>query len=236
MKRIVIPVLILFFLSMSAINVYSSDKVTKTYNIKDFSSINISSGMNLNVTQSDTYGIEIKADENDFKYLRVEKKGEILKIYFHRDFFSFFKRHHKVEINIQMPALTGLDLSGGSNANIKMDNASKSFSAELSGGSYLKGNLTCGDVSFDFSGGSKVNLTGKGKDIKIEGSGGSKFNLKDFSVDNVEADMSGGSYATVTMNGTLNTEQSGGSRITYYGNMSLGQTDFSGGSGVSKGD
>jgi hypothetical protein len=236
MKKLLIPALILLFISISTIDSYSSDKVTKTYNYKDFSAVSISSGMYLNVTQADTYSIEINADESDFKYLRVEKKGDALKIYFHRNFFSFFKRHHKVEINIQMPALTGLDLSGGSNANIKMDNASKSFSAELSGGSHLEGNLTCGDVSFDFSGGSKVNLTGKGKDIKIDGSGGSKFNLKDFLVDNVEADMSGGSHATVTMNGTLNTEQSGGSRITYYGNMSLGQTDFSGGSGVSKGD
>jgi len=236
MKKILVALMMLFFVTLITANAYSADKVTKTFNFKDFTSVDVSSGMYLNVTQSDSYSIEIKADESDFKYLEVEKDGETLKIYFHKSFFSFFKRHNKVEINITMPALKGLDLSGGSNANIKMDNSSKSFSADLSGGSYLEGNLTCGDVSFDFSGGSSANLTGNGKDVKLEGSGGSKFKLKDFSVDNVNADLSGGSHATVTMNGTLNTEQSGGSRITYYGNMTLGQTDFSGGSGVSKGD
>jgi hypothetical protein len=236
MKKILYPIITFFFVSLIAANVYSADKVTKTFDYKDFSSIDVSSGMYLNVTQSDNYSIEIKADESDFKYLKVEKKGETLKIYFHKSFFSFFKKHNKVEINIKMPALAGLDLSGGSHANIQMDNSSKSFSADMSGGAYLEGNLSCGDAYFDISGGSGVNMTGKGKNLKIEGSGGSKFKLKDFSVDNVNADMSGGSHATVTMNGTLNTEQSGGSRIVYYGNMTLGQTDFSGGSGVSKGD
>ena len=236
MKKMLMALMMLFFVTLITANVYSADKVTKTFNYKDFTSIDVSSGMYLNVTQSDSYGIEIKADESDFKYLKVEKDGETLKIYFHKSFFSFFKRHNKVEINITMPALKGLDLSGGSHANIKVDNASKSFSADLSGGSYLEGNFTCGDVYFNMSGGSGVNMTGKGRNLKIEGSGGSKFKLKDFSVNNVNADLSGGSHATVTMNGTLNTEQSGGSRITYYGNMTLGQTDFSGGSGVSKGD
>jgi len=214
----------------------ASDRSTKTYNYKDFTAVEVSSGMHLTVTQSDSYSIEVIADQEDFKYLKVEKDGNALKFYFERNFFSFnWGRHHKVEVNIKMPALTGADLSGGSTGNITMNVPSKKFSAELSGGSQIKGDLKCANIQLELSGGSVVELSGDGKNLKVDGSGGSIFNLKNFAVGDVDADLSGGSQVTVTMNGTLNTEQSGGSHITYYGNASLGDTDFSGGSGVSKG-
>lgn len=236
MKKVLTPIITLIFVSFIAANVFCSDYITKTYDFKNFNSIDVSSGMYLHVTKSDTYSIKVKVDESDFKYLRVKKDGETLKIYFHNSFFSFFSRHNRVEINVTMPALRKLDLSGGTHGNIEMDNSGKSFYADMSGGTYLEGNLTCGDVHFDISGGSKVNINGKGNDLKIEGSGGCSYKLKDFSVNNVDADLSGGTGATITMNGTLNADLSGGCHITYYGKMSLGNTDFSGGSGVSRGN
>ena len=237
MKRSILPVLMFFFFSLISVNTFGLDKVTKSYSFKDFSSIDVSSGMYLSVTQSESFSIEIKAEEKDFKDLEVVKKGSKLEVYFKKGFFNFgFKRHGKVEIYIKMPVLKGLDLSGGAHGNIEMKNSSVPFSADMSGGAYLEGSLTCGNVSLDISGGSKVNLKGKGYNLKLEGSGGCTYLMKDFSVNNVDADLSGGSHAAITMNGTLNADLNGGSRLVYYGNMTLGHTDFSGGSGVSKGD
>jgi hypothetical protein len=63
------------------------------------------------------------------------------------------------------------------------------------------------------------------------------FDLRDFSVGNVESDLSGGSRSyNITMDGMLNTSQSGGSQIVFYGTAKIGRTSFSGGSGVTKGD
>jgi hypothetical protein len=224
-----------FILFMSV--TYAGDRNTKSYSYQDFTSVDVSSGMNLTVTQSDSYSIEVTADQEDFKYLKVEKDGKTVKFYIKRDFLSFNwgGRHHKIDVKIKMPALTGAGLSGGSQGNITMDVSSKSFSAELSGGSQINGNLKCGNMQLELSGGSIVDLSGNGKNLKVEGSGGSIFKLKGFSVNDVDADLSGGSQVTVTMNGNLNTEQSGGSHLTYYGKASLGETDFSGGSGVSRG-
>ena len=215
---------------------FASGNQSKTYNYKDFTAVEVSSGMHLTVTQSDSYSIEVTADNEDFEYLKVEKDGNTLKFYFKKDFWSFgWTKHHKIDVNIKMPALTGADLSGGSVGDINMDVSSKRFTADLSGGSSLNGNLKCANIQFELSGGSTVDLSGNGKNLKVEGSGGSIFNLKNFKVGNVDADLSGGSQVTVTMNGTLNTSQSGGSHLTYYGSASIGDTDFSGGSGVSKG-
>ena len=186
---------------------YASDRTTKTYGYKDFTAVEVSSGMHLTVTQSDSYSIEVIADQKDFKYLRIEKDGNSLKFYIKKDFFLFdWGRHHKIEVNIKMPALTGANLSGGSIGNINMDVSSKKFNAELSGGSSINGNLKCGNIELELSGGSVVELSGQGKNLKVDGSGGSIFKLKNFTVNDVDSELSGGSQVSITMNGTLNTE------------------------------
>jgi hypothetical protein len=222
----------ILFISIS----FAADRTSKSYNYKDFTAVEVSSGMHLKVTQSDAYSIEVIADQEDFKHIRVEKDGNSLKFSIKRDsFFSDWGRHNKIEVIIKMPSLTGLELSGGSIGNINMDVSTRKFSAELSGGSSVNGNLKCGKVEMELSGGSVVDLSGQGKNLNVDGSGGSIVKLKNFAVNDVDADLSGGSNVEITMDGILNTEQSGGSHLTYYGKASLGNTDFSGGSGVSKG-
>jgi Putative auto-transporter adhesin, head GIN domain len=226
--------LLLFFLSASVF----ADSKTKTYDYKDFNGVSVGSGMHVTVSQSSSYSISITADEKDFEDLKVEKRGKSLEIYYDHNVWGLFGHHRRgnVEIKITMPQLTAMDLSGGAVGNITMDVDGKSFSAETSGGAELNGNLTCGNISVETSGGSKVELSGKGENLNAEGSGGSRVKMKNFIVKNVNADLSGGSTCWVNMNGTLNSDQSGGSHLYYYGNVSLGNTSFSGGAGISKGD
>ena len=233
MKKSSLFLLMPMFL-LVALSSTSFGRDNRNFSNKDFTAIEIGSGMHLNVTQSDSYSIEAVGDKDDLNDLDVEQSGDVLKIRFKSSFFGF-GRHHRVDFNIQMPQLTRLDLSGGAKGNIKMDVASKKFSTGLSGGSQLEGNLKCGNISMELSGGSRAGLNGAGSNLKIEGSGGSKFRLKDFSSVDVDVELSGGSQATINMNGTLDADLSGGSHIYYYGKIELGSTDFSGGSGISKG-
>ncbi len=212
---------------------YGQERETRAFDYKDFSRVAVGWGMHVKISQSNTYKIEVEAYKDDFNYLGVKKSGSKLKFYITE---NNYRKKGNINISISMPELTGLDLSGGAEGDIQTDIGSKDFDCDLSGGSELKGNLKCGDVKFSLSGGSVINIEGKGKDAKIEGSGGSIFKLKNLSVSNVDAELSGGSSAKITMNGELNTSQSGGSRLVYYGNAKMGDTDFSGGSGVSKGD
>ena len=98
--------------------IFASDVVTKTYDNKNFTEVEVSSGMQLTVTQSDSYSVEVKIDSDDLKYFRVEQKGSKLEFYLKNNFFSFFgHRHGRIEVNIKMPALTGVSLSGGGGGN-----------------------------------------------------------------------------------------------------------------------
>lgn len=236
MKKTLFALLMPLFVFLLAAGTFAGEK-TKTYDITNFNGVSVGSGMHLVVTQSDNYSITITGDERDFKDLVVEKKGNSLHIYYDRSGWSWFGHHRRgnVEVKITMPELTSVDLSGGAEGDISMNVGDKTFSAETSGGAELKGRLTCGNLSVETSGGSRVELSGSGRNLSADGSGGSRIKLKDFAVKNVSADLSGGCTAWINMNGTLNSDQSGGSRIYYYGNISLGNTSFSGGSGVSKG-
>ena len=228
-RTIMLVFIFLFFTAASPL----AGEVTKKYDYKDFHTVSVGYGMKVDISQSDTYSIEVNADERDFKYLEVEKDGDELKVYIDKNNY-----HKKGDINIKitMPVLTGMNLSGGSIGKITMDVSSKDFDCALSGGSILKGSLKCAEIEISLSGGSQVTLKGNGKDSEIDGSGGSIFDLEDFKVRNADISLSGGSQVSINMNGTLNASQSGGSQITYFGNADIGSTSFSGGSGIRKGN
>lgn len=232
MKKILSLLLILSIYIFSAANSYPADRQTKKYNFKDFSKVEAGYGMLVNISQSSSYNIEINAEQEDFRYLKVEKKGNTLEIYIDK---NNYRKHGDIKVKINMPSLTGLDLSGGAQAKLSMD-IKDNFEGEFSGGAGLSGSLSCKDINLEISGGSEIHLTGTGADLTADASGGSIFHLKEFGVIDVNADLSGGARLEIKMNGTLNVDASGGSRVVYYGSAKIGQTDFSGGSGISQGD
>jgi hypothetical protein len=223
----IIPVLFLIISTVFA------GEVTKNYDHKDFQKVSAGWGMKVAISQSNSYSIEVKADEKDFEYLKVEKEGDELKFYIDK---RNYHREDEIKIKVTMPALTRIDLSGGSIGKLSMDVSSKNFDCDLSGGSILKGSLKTADINIDLSGGSQLTLEGKGSNSEINGSGGAILHLKDFTVKNADISLSGGSQVSINMNGTLNASQSGGSQITYFGKADIGSTSFSGGSGIKKGD
>ena len=134
---------------------YSADRTTKQYNFKDFKKVEISNGIQFNISQASSYSIVINADTQDFEYLKVEKERSTLRIYIDK---NNYRKAGDIDIKIQMPELTGLDLSGGSNGEFTM-NIKDNFSCEFSGGAQVNGNLSCQNAnmgSTDFSGGSGI--------------------------------------------------------------------------------
>lgn len=232
MKKLMFTLFVISFFMAGISNLYPSDRTTKKYDFTDFTGVEAGYGMLLKINQSSSYSIEINAEKEDFEYLKVKKKGQTLEIYIDK---NNYRRHGDIRVVINMPVLKDIDLSGGAQCKLSMA-ISENFSGDLSGGSELSGNLECGDINLEISGGSVIKTTGKAADLTADASGGSHFYLKDFSVKNVNTDLSGGSRLEIKMNGTLNVDASGGSKVVYYGSAKPGSTDFSGGSGISQGD
>lgn len=231
-RKLLFVVLVLLAAVVTTSKMMGQD-VIKNYSNKDFQNVSVSNAINCQITQSDKYSIEIKADERDFKYLKVDQKGSALKIFIDKNNYDAYG---EIKVKITMPELTELNFSGASKCKLNMNVPGKKFEANLSGSSYIEGSLTSGDIEINLSGSSKVNLNGKGNDLDLQASGSSSMKMKNFSVKNADVQMSGSSSAELNLNGKLNTMQSGSSKIVYYGNVDLGETRFSGSSGISKGE
>jgi len=231
-KKVIVAVLVVVLLisglmaGCRGVTVTGSGNLkTETFNLSDFTKVEAHSGFQLELAKSSTFSVEITADDNVFEDIDVNKSGDTLRIIPKAN-----RIYHSVTFRakITMPDLYKIDLSGGSRANITGFGSSHDLSVELSGGSGVAGDITAGDADFDLSGGSQVNLEGTANDLVVNGSGGSQLDLEAFPVNNADVELSGGGSATVNINGALNVNLSGGSRVTYIGEPTMGDIDLSG--------
>jgi hypothetical protein len=190
----------------------SGNMTTREEHLTDFAAVTVNSGFRFVITQSSSYGITVTVDDNLVDYIQVTKTGTTLSVGF-KPGYSVQSTSPKVEIT--MPDLTRLELSGGA-----------------------KGSATGFTSSHDFtvsaSGGGTVGMSGQAVGLTIEASGGSQLDLSGFHVTNAHVDMSGGSQATVNLDGRLDANLSGGSHLFYVGNPTMGNINTSGGSTVTK--
>lgn len=209
----------------------SGDSETRTFDYTDFTRIEAHNGFHVEITESSSYSIEVTTDDNVWKYLDISKNGDTLVIEFewNRSYTSVIK-----EAVITMPDIEGIQLSGGSKGEIDGFSSSNDFSAKLSGGSRLEGDITADDTDLNLSGGSRVTLSGSGDNLLVDSSGGSRVNLEEFPVKDANIKISGGGFADIDMDGILDANLSGGSKVIYSGDLELGDLDLSGGSTVSR--
>jgi hypothetical protein len=187
----------------------SGDMVTQTFDYQGFTAIDAGYGFDIKITQGSQYSITVSVDDNVEDKLRVRKDGDTLRISLEQGSYS----NLNLEAKITMPSLNSLEFSGGTRGTVSGFKSTNDFNIELSGGSY-------------------VNIVGLAGDLTLDASGGSHFDLSDFTVNDVDANLSGGSNGSVYVGGTLNADASGGSHLTYYGDPKLGNIDESSGSTI----
>jgi hypothetical protein len=187
----------------------SGDLVTKSFGYQDFSAIDAGYGFGLEVTHSPAYSISVTVDDNVVDKLVLKKEGDKLIIGLEPGSYS----NMNLMAQITMPSLTDLEFSGGSHGDVS-------------------GFISVNEFNLDLSGGSWVTMVGSADDLKIEASGGSRLFLTDFSADNVDAKLSGGSHGSIYASNRLDADLSGGSHLDYYGDPDLGDIEISSGSSI----
>jgi hypothetical protein len=209
----------------------SGNLETEEYAFVDFTELEISSAFEFEIQQSSSYNISITADDNVIDYVRVSKDGQTLKIGLGR--VTWFGPA-TLRASVTMPHLSGLTVSGASRGTISNFSSSEDLDITVSGASRVTGDITAGNVEFDISGASTIQLEGSANDIVVDVSGASRLNLDDFTVNNADVDFSGASSGTINLNGTLDADLSGASRLWYIGEPTMGTIDTSGASTISK--
>ena len=190
----------------------SGQVVTQNQQFSDFTSVRVSNGFAFVITHSNSFSVKTITDDNLQNYIRVSKSGNTLSVGL-KPGYSVTTSILRVEIS--MPILSRLELSGGTNGN-------------------ATGFVSTNNFAIDASGGSVVQIQGQANDLTINASGGSQLTLSDFAVKNANVNLSGGTQTEIKPTGRIDATLSGGSHLFYSGNPTLGNINVSGGSTVEK--
>ena len=226
-KRAVVMSLLAILLLIIPVSC-SEEVTTKQFDFSGFTKIEIGPAFKVNITQSSSYGVSITS--NRMKHIEVTKEGDTLKIGL--DSTGLFAGISTLEATITLPELNGLNLSGASNGTIQGFTSSNEFVLNLSGASRLSGNIDAGNVDFILSGASRVELLGSAVDLIANVSGASSIKLAGFEVGDADMTLSGASNGELFVNGTLDADLSGLSKLSVDGDPTLGDINLSGGSTI----
>lgn len=225
--------------------------VSKTYDFKDFTGVEISNAIQYEVQQSDSYSVVVSTHENTIEHLDFHQSGNTLHIGLKSN-FGFFQDSATM-VTVALPQLSILDISGSSRGNATGFDSAGSLEINVSGASDLNMNLKTGKTGIDESGSSEVagtlqaldsqfnlggasdcGLTGSAGNSSIEASGSSKMNSPGLALQSADVKLAGTSYAGIHTEGALNIDISGSSTLDYTGNPIIGKMNVNGGSKLNR--
>jgi RNA polymerase sigma factor (sigma-70 family) len=210
----------------------SGKAITREMDLKGFTAVEVSSVFRVEITRSDSFRTAITADDNIFPYIKVTKEGSALRL-------SLDSRNKSISVTtlkatIAMPALERVELSRSSQVTTKGFASGKVFQAKVTEASSLNGEIKAGRVELELASAGKVTLKGAAKEARISANGASSLSLGELTLERADVTLTGGSSATLNVTKKLDYHLSGGSRLEYRGNPSLGKQEVSAGSVVKR--
>jgi hypothetical protein len=211
----------------------SGSLVTTPFDVGTFARIEASHECTIRVVADEATSLEVTCDDNIFEYLVVEHTGT--------DSISiglkpgFWYRGVTFTVEVRMPSLAGLGLSGASAADVEPGFSSTlPLELTLSGASIADlSSIACGALRADISGASVLTLSGTAASERLYLSGASEAHLLDCDAPAAIVNLSGASRGWLDVgNGTLDLEASGASTLYYRNSPSWGTLALSGGSRV----
>ena len=195
----------------------SGPVTTREYEFTDFNSLDVGSAFKVDISHSDTYSVQIIANESVYKNVNVNQSGNTLKIGLRWPGFFFNIHNYNLKAIITMPELSKLTLSGATKGTVSGFQSSNDCEVRLSGASDLEIDMETGKFDSSISGSSEMTAHIKSSDTKIELSGSSDMKL-DITTGSFVYRSSGASEATGIVQATsTGIHLSGSSEIRFTG-------------------
>jgi hypothetical protein len=236
MKKIVLLVLVAFSsLVTLAQKEIVNDPNAEVRELKgSFSSIKISGGIDLFLSQSDNEAVAVSAsDSKASEGIRVEVSNGTLRIFYTGD-KGWSKGNKNLRAYVSFKNLESINASGACDVQVAGVIEVPSLTLTCSGASDFKGAVKVSDLKMQMSGASDATIKGSAVKISIESTGASDVKGYELVADYCDAKASGASDISITVNKELTANASGASDITYKGNGSIKEHHASGASSVSK--
>jgi len=220
MKKINLIVMLISLVWLSACNEEDpgprqQDK--RSYAVVDFDRIEAGDALVVSVKYGENFSIDAEGDRRNLDDLLVYKNGNVLTMRFNR----YDKRQYATYVNITLPVLYGVNLSGATNTQISGFAGVNRMDVSLSGASLAQVDMDASEINFSLSGASQLRLQGEGGLLEGSISGASILTAFDYPVTNAKLIVSGASNGKVSVSQELDVVLSGASVVLYRGNPEL---------------
>ena len=199
-------------------------EATRDYDFRNFDELEISDAMRVHVVAGTSFEVTATGERDDLTIFVQD--GKLTARY-----NNSWKKRQRMDIDITMPDLAGVDFSGAVDAEIDDFQNLPSIEIDLSGASQCDFEGTGTTLKFEINGASQLNVFGKMKFLDGEASGASQLNAFDLETEESDLDVSGASNARVWVTRLLDVKASGASNVRYRGNPKV-EKEVSGGSSV----
>ena len=210
--------------------------VTRAFDCRHFSRIDISGIVNLTVEKSDRWKVEVTLPEEVEKYLIVKVSGGVLKIGVERmpEALSRKLRGWKMTACVALPKLTGLEMSGATRCCCEdwFDLGAEGFCLDMSGASKVTGlKVRSGFLEAGMSGATSLVLEGACRKASFELSGAASVHAMGIDADKWQLSVSGASKPRLEgVCGEVWIDASGASEVTLVGTARTLSAEASGAS------
>ncbi|MBK9390264.1 MAG: DUF2807 domain-containing protein [Bacteroidetes bacterium] len=198
--------------------IYGQSPDKETRNLSGFTKVSFGVPGNLYIRFGSEYKVVLEGDK-DF-LAEIETDVTSGKLVIKKESWNNFN-NKKVVVNITMPSLEGLGVSGSGQAEVVDALKAGELDLGVSGsGKLFLNDLTAESIDCGISGSGDIIIKGSGKadkcDISISGSG--NYTGESFKVDDAEISISGSGSCLCHVTGSLEAHVSGSGNVTYLGN------------------
>ena len=215
-----------------------AEYTTCKFNCKDFSGLELSGIVEVNLVRSDSYKVEITLPNVLQEYLQVYVNHGILKIGWNKNIPAKLQKelgNWTCKAEIAMPKLRKLEMSGATSLKCDdtFDLGREEISLDLSGASKIKSlNVNAEKLDAEISGACSYKLTGNFNEAELDLSGAASGSFK-INADKAEVDVSGAAKTNMDGNfGKIEVDASGACILNLNGKVGKLEVDASGASNV----
>ncbi len=187
----------------------------ETRDVDAFSSISVSSGIDVYLTQGNETSVVVEANKKHMDNIVTEVRDNRLIIKINR---NITMRYRSINVYVTTPNIDYISASGGSDVYGESVLKTERLKLSGSGGADFRLKIDAKEFVCDISGGSDIYVTGEAYDASFHASGGADINAYDLKTKNANVNTSGGSDAKIYVTETASFNASGGSDIYYKGN------------------
>ncbi|MDD5341823.1 MAG: DUF2807 domain-containing protein [Patescibacteria group bacterium] len=201
----------------------SGNVANETRDVSNFKRISLSGVGNLKITQGDTEGLKIEAEDNLIKKIETKVEAGTLKIgYKHWWSFGLIWPTKDVNFFLTVKELEAITISGSGSIEAPALKV-KNLNIEVNGSGKVNMHLEAEEVISKISGSGNFLLTGTTTKQELDISGSGSYLARDLKSKQAKVEISGSGKAELNVEEALNIKISGSGTVRYLGTPKIDQ-------------